>query len=164
VVARRGHAILDVAAPGLERLARERWVMQQRDSSVRRAFVETFVREGLLPPDPLVETGTYLQNLAIVAQSDLLSVVPRQPAEQYRTFGQVEIVDLRLDVAPAQVSLITRLPLQGNTLVERFAHALEESLKKSAAQRGSAGTALPRTQRALRAGSASRPPRSTVKR
>ncbi|MEN9774475.1 MAG: hypothetical protein RL322_1545 [Pseudomonadota bacterium] len=132
MVARVGHPVLRIRRPTLAQLAGEHWVLQRRDSSVRRAFTEAFHRVGIVPPDPLVETHTYVQNLAIVAGSDLLTVAPRRAAEQYRRSGHIQPIALTLGVAPSQVSLISRETGQENSLIERFAHALQISISASA--------------------------------
>jgi len=128
VVARPGHEILGTRRPGFERLAREQWVLQRRDSSVRRAFAEAFMRNGRLPPEAVVETATYNQNLAVVAHSDLLSVVPRSAAEQQRALGLVAIVDVRLGVQPMQVNLLMRASSRDNAMLQRLREALVASV------------------------------------
>ena len=132
LVARPGHSILDARKVGFERLAQEQWVLQRRDSSVRRALAEAFLREGLLPPDPAVETTTYIQNLAVVAQSNLLSIAPRRAAEQQARLGQIAIIDFKLHVDPMQVNLLVRAGSGPNATLDLFRAALQESVAAQA--------------------------------
>jgi len=103
-------------------------VLQRRDSSVRRALAEAFMREGLLPPDPAVETTTYIQNIAVVARSSLLSIAPRRAAEQQQVLGQIVILDFPLGVEPMQVNMLVRSASCHNAMLERFRLALQSSV------------------------------------
>lgn len=128
LVAQPAHPILRVKRITLKRLAQEQWVLQRPDSSVRLALAEAFLREGLMPPDPAVETATYIQNLAVVAGSQLLSIAPRQAAEQQAALGQVAILNFRLGIEPTQVSLLVRGASRHNTMLDLFRTALQQSI------------------------------------
>lgn len=149
LVARPDHPILQVKRLTLKRLAQAQWVLQRPDSSVRRALADAFLREGLLPPQPAVETPTYIQNLAVVAGSQLLTVAPRRAAEQQAALGQVALLDFRLGIAPMEVSLLVRRNTQHNAMLARFKTALQESISGQApARKGDRGTG--RTVRSVR--------------
>lgn len=135
VVARPGHPILRAKRLGFDQLARASWVLQRRDSSVRRAFAEAFMRDGRLPPEPAVETATYNQNLAVVAHSELLSVVPRSAAEQQRALGLIAIVDFRLGVRPMQVNMLMRASSRDNAMLQRLREALLASVAANPPER-----------------------------
>ena len=128
LVARPDHPILQEKRISLQRLAREQWVLQRRDSSVRRALDDVFLRDGLLPPDPAVETATYIQNIAVVAGSGLLSIAPRRPAEQQQALGQIAILDFKLGVEPMQVCMLVRGVARHNAMLDLFRQALMESI------------------------------------
>jgi len=128
VVARPDHPILRERRISFKRLAKESWVLQRRDSSVRQAFAEAFMRAGLLPPDPAVETATYIQNIAVVAGSGLLSIAPRRAAEQQQALGQIAILNFRLGVEPMQVSLLVRGATGHNAMLQLFRQALTDSI------------------------------------
>lgn len=83
-------------ALSFEELANQGWVLQRRDSSVRRAKTEAFLRRGILPAAPVVETATYIQNLAIVSDIDLITVAPRMAAEMHQSLGKVRLLEIEL--------------------------------------------------------------------
>lgn len=124
LIARPGHPVLATERLRLADLAHQRWVLQRNDSSVRRALAEAFVREGLVPPDPAVETTTYIQNMAVVARSDLLSIAPRRAAEQQQALGQIVVLEIRLGVEPTQVNLMMRSGSGQRAMLELFKQAL----------------------------------------
>lgn len=128
LVVRPDHPLLTARRIGFERLAQEQWVLQRRDSSVRRALAEAFLREGFLPPDPAVETTTYIQNIAVVAQSNLLSIAPRRAAEQQARLGQIAILDFKLNVEPMQVNMLVRAGSGQHAMLNLFRTALQESV------------------------------------
>lgn len=111
-----------------ETLARRDWVIQRPDSAVRGALAEAFLRHGVQPPEPVVETSTYIQNLAIVAQSNLFTVAPRRAAAVHQELGLVRILDMCLNVVPMQVCLIRRKSSQEDPAISLFQQAFVDSM------------------------------------
>lgn len=101
-------------------LAAHEWVLQRRDSSVRRALNEAFLRRGIAPPEPVVETANYIQSLAIVSTTKLLTAAPRRGSEIQQRLGVVKILKFHLDVAPMQVSFINRKAAYSNEFIGLF--------------------------------------------
>ena len=128
VVAGADNPLHQRQALSFEELASQGWVLQRRDSSVRRAMTEAFLRRGMTPPVPVVETATYVQNLAIVSGSDLITVAPRTAAEMHQSMGKVRLLDIELGVSPMQVCMITRKASAANPEVSRFRQAFIETL------------------------------------
>jgi DNA-binding transcriptional LysR family regulator len=103
--------------------------MQRPDSAVRSALAEAFLRHGVQPPEPVVETSTYIQNLAIVAQSNLFTVAPRRAAAVHQELGLVRILDVPLDVVPMQVCLIRRKSSHRDPALSLFQKAFLDSVR-----------------------------------
>lgn len=101
-------------------LAAHEWVLQRRDSSVRRALNEAFLRRGIAPPDPVVETSNYMQSLAVVSTTGLFTVAPRRGSEIQQRLGVVKILNFYLDIAPMQVCFISRKAADGNENIRLF--------------------------------------------
>lgn len=101
-------------------LSRREWVLQRRDSSVRRALNEAFLRHGIAPPDPVVETTNYIQSLAVVSTTKLFTVAPRRASEIQQRLGIVKILRFDLDIAPMQVCFINRKTAEGNQSMRLF--------------------------------------------
>ncbi len=94
--------------PSYATLAKRDWVLQRRDSSVRRELADAFLRRGLMLPEPIVETTNYIQNLALLERSSYCSVAPLRAVEMYVKLGTVRILNIPLDIAPMPVSFIVR--------------------------------------------------------
>lgn len=103
-----------------EWLKKQAWVLQRRDSSVRHALNEAFLRNGVQPPEPAVETTNYIQSLALVAKTGFYTVAPRRAAAIQQTLGAVYIVDIDLQIEPMQVSFITRQTSGGSAQLRLF--------------------------------------------
>ena len=104
----------------LEWLAEQQWVLQRTDSSVRQALNEAFLRHGLAPPTPIVETSNYMQSLALISNTGFFTVAPRRAAELQQVVGSFHVLDIDLGVAPMQVSFIHRTASQNNPQLEAF--------------------------------------------
>lgn len=61
----------------LQALAQERWVLPPTQSLVLSDFNGWFLQAGLTPPVPTVSSGSFSASLHLVAQSPLLTLVPR---------------------------------------------------------------------------------------
>jgi DNA-binding transcriptional LysR family regulator len=121
-------------AMNYEALREQKWVLQRRDSVVRKSLNEAFLRHGLAPPIPVVETSNYVQSLAIVSRSDLYTVAPRGAAEIQERLGVVSILKFPLNVRPMQVSFINRKSTEAHAAMVLFRQCFVEIVEKSALQ------------------------------
>ena len=108
------------SACSLAWLAEQQWVLQRPDSSVRQALNEAFLRHGLAPPSPIVETSNYMQSLALISNTGFFTVAPRRAAELQQATGSFHMLDIDLGVAPMQVSFIHRAASKNNPQLEAF--------------------------------------------
>lgn len=90
-------------------LAGERWVAMPGDTVVRQRFMEAFVREGLVPPLPVVETLSPVTIAALVREDPtLIGLARHESAHQQALLAGVR----RLPVSP-------RMPLPAMCLITR---------------------------------------------
>ncbi len=109
VVAPPGHVLArGRRLAGWRRLADEPWVMPARVSMVRRAIEESFMREGVVPPVPVIESTSPVTNLRLVAAGVGLSAMPADLAQQAQAAGQVKLVRMAPPMQPGPVALIYR--------------------------------------------------------
>lgn len=78
-------------------LAREAWVMPARSSMVRRVLEECFVRAGVAPPQPVIESTSPVTNIELVARGVGISAAPATAAAAALAARRV----VRLAVTPA---------------------------------------------------------------
>jgi len=122
----RGHPLLHHRAITLETLARQAWAMLAVDSQVRIAFEQAFVLDGLRPPIPVVESFSFVSNLNLVRNSDLLTLAPTSAIEEFRELGIVERIDFPWPVPVSPLMLITRRETDASPEIHEFLSVLQD--------------------------------------
>lgn len=89
-------------------LATEPWVMPARVSMVRRVIEESFMREGVMPPVPVVESASPVTNLRLVAAGIGLSATPADLALNAQASGQVKLIKVAPKMPSGPVALVYR--------------------------------------------------------
>ncbi len=106
VVASARHALARRRKISLEELAQHEWILPGLQSTTRQSFVDAFVRRGLTPPAPRVESPSFFYSLALVARTGLLTCCAQSAALQTAHSTAVLPVDLGARAYP--VGLIWR--------------------------------------------------------
>ena len=107
-VAGASHPVLKKRRLRYSDLITESWVLPTRASTTRRAFIEAFLHNGLTPPNPKLETSSFLYNVTVAATSSMLTLTPRTGTLPYQRQGMIALLDLRVDATPMAVNLVTR--------------------------------------------------------
>lgn len=89
-------------------LAQHDWIMPARTSMVRRVIEEGFVRAGVTPPVPVVESTSPVTNVQLVAAGIGWSVAPATAVKHAAAAGLVVRVNVTPAIAPGPVALIYR--------------------------------------------------------
>jgi DNA-binding transcriptional LysR family regulator len=103
-----------------EDLAKRDWVLPRADSSLRQQLTDSFLRRGLMLPEPVIETTNYFQSLTMLSGSNLCSVIPQSAANMHVKLGNIRIIDIPSDLKPMPVSFILRASAKDNTQVITF--------------------------------------------
>jgi DNA-binding transcriptional LysR family regulator len=96
IVASRHHPLAGRPSLSLDDLRPWSWVLPGPHSTTRTALVDLFVRQGLEPPVPAVESPSFFFSLPIVARTDMLTCCARSAALQ----GCADTVALPVEVGP----------------------------------------------------------------
>lgn len=113
---------------GYRDLLTESWVLPTRASTTRRAFIEAFLRNGLTPPNPKVETTSFLYNLTVAGASSMLTIAPRTGTLQHEKQGLVALLNLRVDATPMAVSLVTRKSSATDPIISSFLETVRHTV------------------------------------
>jgi|GEM_PF-1974237 len=111
-------------------LYEQSWALPSYESSTRRAFAETFLRNGFAPPEPKVETSSFLYNLELVSASSMLTIAPRVVSARYVTRGLLAILRVPVDATLMQVCLITRTHSAQDPVLARFRDAVIDAARR----------------------------------
>jgi DNA-binding transcriptional LysR family regulator len=106
VVCRRGHPLERARKLSIAELSNWPWILPGLDSTTRIALIEAFMREGLAPPVPVIESPSFFYSLSLVAQTDYLTCCANAAA--FRTTHRLAVLPIEIDAGDAPVSLIWR--------------------------------------------------------
>lgn len=90
------HPLATASLPLGEGLLRHPWVMPPRDGIIWQRFVDLFLRQGLRPPEPQVETNSTGLMLALIRTGAYLTFVPES---LFAHEAMLETVTILLDPA-----------------------------------------------------------------
>jgi DNA-binding transcriptional LysR family regulator len=82
VVAARSHPLAGRRSVALSELLAWPWILPGTASTTRVALVDAFLRQGLAPPVPVVESPSFFYSLSVVAQTELLTCCAHAAALQ----------------------------------------------------------------------------------
>lgn len=131
IIARRGHPL--AGARSLAELADAEWV--RTGGNDRTSLLpETFRAAGLPPPRYRVECSSLFAVPEIVAQSDLLAVVPWQLAKREASAGHVAQLNLRDALPTREICLCSRADLPLTPIAAEFAQIARGAAQRLAAR------------------------------
>ena len=108
VIAPPSHPITRARQVNWQRLADEPWVMPAPASMLRRLIDESFMRAGLVPPVPVIESTSPVTNVQLVAAGIGLSAAPSATVGHDLSIGRVKRVRASPPMTPGPVALIFR--------------------------------------------------------
>lgn len=104
----------------LAKLAGHGWVLPAPETISRTVFDRFWALQGLAPLQPLIETRTFESNLALVADTNLLSVIPEPIARRYAALGMVRIVRVQPALPASPVMLVFHPIARKDPVLEAF--------------------------------------------
>jgi DNA-binding transcriptional LysR family regulator len=125
-----GHPLLRCANVTLELLSAFPWAVLALDSQARLAFEHAFVLSGLTPPVPVIESFSFVSNLHLVQNTDLLTIAPASAIAEFRRLGIVEQVAFTWPVPVSPLMLITRRQAVESADLEQFREVLRTCARR----------------------------------
>jgi DNA-binding transcriptional LysR family regulator len=106
VVSSSKHALASKKKIDFSDLANCKWILPNMQSTTRVGLMEAFLRRGLTPPTPAVESPSFFYSLSVVAQTDLLTCCAQSAALQSN--HATSILPILISQEPMPVSLVWR--------------------------------------------------------
>ncbi len=106
VVAARGHTLAGRRSLSLDELLKWPWILPPTQSTTRVALVDAFLRRGLAPPIPVVESPSFFYSLSVVAHTDMLTCCAHSAASQ--SGRATVILPVTVGPEPTPVCLVWR--------------------------------------------------------
>lgn len=124
VIAPIGHPLARAREVSWQRLAQEAWVMPANTSMARRIIEDCFMRAGVVPPLPMIESTSPVTNIELVAAGAGLSIAPELAVQRhYSSAKLVKRIKVSPAIQPGPVALIYRAAVP-NPRVAIFREAL----------------------------------------
>jgi len=128
IVARRGHPL--AAVRSIAGLADAEWVRTGGGDNTS-LLPEAFQAAGLGPPRYRIECRSFIALAAIVAQSDLLAVVPWQIAAREEKAGRVTCVPAGNGLPAREISVFSRADLPPTPIARDFMDVLRDTARRA---------------------------------
>lgn len=122
VVGRRGHPL--GRATSLSELVDAQWLVTGASGSMYSEFERPFQDAGLEPPAAHVRCESLIALVSLLANSDLLAILPLQWAEAPMTSSLLEAIPVRELISAPVICLIKRAALPHTPLAEAFSDAM----------------------------------------
>lgn len=106
VVAARNHPLAGRREVALAELLDWPWILPGAKSTTRVALADAFLRRGLTPPVPVVESPSFFYSLSVVAQTDLLTCCADSAALQ--SGHATAILPVSVGSDPTPVAMVWR--------------------------------------------------------
>lgn len=106
VVAARDHPLSARCAVSLKELLAWPWALPDMQSTTRVALADAFIRGGLAPPVPLVESPSFFYSLSLVSATDMLTCCARSAA--VLSSHPTTILPVNIGFDPTPVALVWR--------------------------------------------------------
>ena len=106
VVAARSHALAGRRSVPLAELLKWPWILPGTQSTTRVALVDAFLRRGLAPPVPVVESPSFFYSLSVVAHTDMLTCCAHTAA--LHSGHATSILPVTVGPEPTPVCLVWR--------------------------------------------------------
>lgn len=130
VFAREDHPLRDKADIGPEELASSDWGLIN-GASAQAAFESFFTGNDLKVPQIAMQCSSVALLASVVAQSDLLTILPEELVQQTRGFA-IEPLNFDFSFGVAQVGLVRRRGSFDSPIAERFSRLLRRDAEKLA--------------------------------
>ncbi len=106
VVAARNHPLAGRRSVAAESLLQWPWILPGMQSTTRVALLDAFLKRGLAPPLPQVESPSFFYSLSVVAKTQMLTCCAHSAA--LHSGHDTAILPVALGLDPSPVALIWR--------------------------------------------------------
>lgn len=126
IVARAGHPLSTRKSVPMSALASATWIMQTPDTPLRRD-VDDMLAGGGLRPAAIVETVSIVATMALLQESDAVTVMPQALARHYARFGMVKLLPVRASTPSSRYQLVSRARRELSPAAQAFVDMVVEA-------------------------------------
>jgi len=126
VIVRPGHCLTKQSKVLLSDLFGLTWILHPVGSPIRRRIENILTQARMKSELDILETSSLLATTAMIVESDMISVVPRDVAEHYATYGMVAILPVELPPLMVTPGIITKKSKPFSPAVQKYIHHLHQ--------------------------------------
>jgi DNA-binding transcriptional LysR family regulator len=101
-------------------LAGQEWILPSLETTSRAVLDRFWNEQGLPPIRSVIETRTFESNLALVADTPFISIVPESIARRYAGLGLIKILNVRPALPANTVMLVYNHAIKADSVLEPF--------------------------------------------
>ncbi|WP_345246641.1 LysR substrate-binding domain-containing protein [Pigmentiphaga soli] len=143
VICAAGNAELPRGPVSLARLMDHGWVLPSPGSTSRTVLERFLAQQGLPPIQPVIETRSFDSNLALVADTRFITIVPESAARRYAALGVVRVVNARPVLPGSPVMLVGHPAAAEDPVLASFRRMVRAAARTMGKPRVAAEPALP---------------------
>ena len=113
----------------LQQLQQMEWIVPTMESANYSAVQQFFANQGLDMPERLVESVSILTNLELLAQSEMLAIMPTSIARNFEKYGIIKILPVHQIGNPNRIGYTIRKDRANSLAVQNFILALKDISK-----------------------------------
>ncbi len=126
VIARPGHRLTRQSKVFLSDLFGLTWILHPVGSPIRLRIENILMQARMTSELDILETASILATTAMIGESDMISVVPRDVAEHYAAYGMVTILPVELPTLMVNPGIITKKSKPVSPAVQKFIQHLRQ--------------------------------------
>lgn len=142
VVARTGHDLMQVQRPTLDDLKDCDWILQPRDTTLRRQIEKEFHDAGCEVPRTTVESVSILTNLELLRTTEMITILPYGVIKDPVLRGDLAVVPVKLGIALGPVGVTYRRDSRLSPATIGFVEVLQRVAKSASPPQGEASNLI----------------------
>jgi len=115
----------------LEQLADQEWILPSMETTSREVLDKFWREQGLPPIRSVIETRTFESNLALVAETPFISIVPELLARRHERLKLIRILNVRPALPASAVMLVYNQTVKDDVLLEAFRELIHAAVRDS---------------------------------
>ena len=133
IVCSATHPEINTKSTSLASLSKYSWALPEIETTSRLAFDQFWDKQNLSRIKPIIEPRSFESNMALVANTKLISIAPESIARTYVNLGVLQIINIRHALPANPVMLAFKETAQDDPTLSRFRdiiHAIGKSIQK----------------------------------
>lgn len=126
IVVRKGHKLTRSKTSSIKQLRKLSWIAPRLNTPAREAFNQMFSREGLEPPESVIECSSLVTTRALLLNSDRAALLPARQVEVDVTSGLLAVSPVALKGTSREIGIMCHKDWQATPLQHQFLQLIRD--------------------------------------